>query len=496
MILGMDRTLGLYDEGVVLTGAMRAAAGDVPHAGFYANYGPGAFYPLAVLFKIFGTSAIVERAYDTAIRAGIVVFAYVLIEDVASRRVALGVAGAVLLWLFGIGFYGYPLFPVTLLALAAAALIQPSLVGEASKRRMFVAGAAVALAALVRYDMGFVLFIGLALVLAMATNWRALAAYVAGTSVVFLGAVAVYACFASLAPFWHDIFVFSIPSYAPMRSLPFPGWHEIALSPDNVAVYVTIVACAAAAWIVYSERGQLDARSPAHWLALTFTVLATLFYLKGLVRVSPIHLMSSILASILALGAAAPLAWRRGGAARAALAIVAAAAGIAALESAATAAAQRAGLRAMVVQLAPCTAPPELHNIGCLTLDRDRERAATLVASNTSPGERVFVGLGRHDKIHINDVVSYFAMDRMPATRWHHFDSGLQTSERIQREIVAELEAQRVRFAIIETTWDGVAEPNGSGKSSGVRVLDDYLRVTYSAVAQFGEIYVLERKAP
>jgi len=496
MVLGMDRSLGLYDEGVILTGAMRAAAGDVPHADFYTNYGPGVFYPVAILFKIFGTSAIVERAYDTAIRAAIVAFAFALIEGVAPRRVALAVAGAVFLWLFGIGFYGYPLFPVTLLALAAAALIQPSLVGAASNRRMFAAGAAVALTALVRYDMGFVLFIALALVIAAAKNWRALAVYAAGTSIVFLGAVAVYACFASLAPFWHDIFVFSIPSYAPMRSLPFPGWREIAASPDNAAVYVTILACLAAAWVVYSERTGLHARSRAHWLALTFTVLATLFYLKGLVRVSPIHLMSSILASILALGALAPLAWRHGVAIRAAFAIIAAAAGIAALESAASALAQRAGRRAMVAQMDSCATPPGLGNIACLRLDRDRERAASLVAGHTKPGERVFVGLGRHDKIHINDVVSYFAMDRMPATRWHHFDSGLQTSERIQQEIVAELESQHTRFAIIETTWDAVAEPNGSGVSSGVRVLDDYLRAKYRAVAQFGEVYVLERNAP
>ena len=496
MILGMDRSLGLYDEGVILTGALRAAAGDIPHAGFYANYGPGVFYPVAILFKLFGTSAMVERGYDTAIRAGIVVFAYALIEGVAPRRVALGVAAAAFLWLFGIGFYGYPLFPVTLLALAAAALIQPALVGDGSTRRLFAAGAAVALTALARYDMGFVLFVALAAVLAMARNRRALAAYVAGTSVVFLSAVAVYACFASLAPFWHDIFEFSIPSYAPMRSLPFPGWREIVASPDNVAVYVTMAACVIAAWLVWAQRAGLASRSRAHWLALTFTVLATLFYLKGLVRVSPIHLMSSILASLLALGALAPIAWRHGGAIRAVFAVVAAAAGIAALESAATALAQRAGRHAMVAQMQACTTQPELHNIRCFFLDRDRERAASLVAARTKPGERVFVGLGRHDKIHINDVVSYFAMDRMPATRWHHFDSGLQTSERIQREIVAELESQRVRFAILETTWDGIAEPNGSGRSSGVKVLDEYLRGAYSAVAQFGEIYVLERNAP
>ena len=68
MILGMDRSLGLYDEGVILTGAMRAAAGDIPHAGFYANYGPGVFYPVAILFKLFGTSAIELNRVDVDLK--------------------------------------------------------------------------------------------------------------------------------------------------------------------------------------------------------------------------------------------------------------------------------------------------------------------------------------------------------------------------------------------------------------------------------------------
>src|SRR5262249_16610689 len=108
MLLGMDHTLGLYDEGVILTGAMRAAAGDVPHAGFYTNYGPGIFYALALLFRIFGESVWVERLYDTAMRAGIVVLTYHLVASVATRRIALIVAVGSFLWLLGIGFYGYP----------------------------------------------------------------------------------------------------------------------------------------------------------------------------------------------------------------------------------------------------------------------------------------------------------------------------------------------------------------------------------------------------
>jgi len=499
LALGMDRSLGLYDEGVILTGAMRAAAGDVPHAGFYTNYGPGVFYPIAILFRLFGETVWVERLYDTAIRAGIVMMAYALVAGVAPRRIAVAVAAASFLWVLGIGFYGYPLFPVTLLALLAAALIQPALVGDAAARRLFFAGAVVALAALTRYDVGFVLFIGLGVSLAAAKQWRAVAMYIVGTAVLFLGAVAVYASFAPLGPFWHDIFLFSIPNYAPMRSLPFPGLQEIRREPENIAVYTTIVTCIALVALLATDRRGFAARSRAHWLALTFTVLATLFYMKGLVRVSPIHLMSSIFASLIALGAIAHVGWIRGGGPRVAVAILALAAAIPALQSTASAVVERAARHRFGFTLLSlkCLTPPEMFDrVGCFMVDSDRLQAYAAVARNTAPGERVFVGLGRHDKIHVNDVLSYFAMGRMPATRWHHFDSGLQTSEPIQREMVRELESLKVRFVILETTWDHIAEPNGSGISSDVRVLDDYLRARYRAVAQFGEVYVLERSAP
>ena len=65
-----------YDEGLILTGAMRVAAGAVPHRDFYANYGPGQFYAVAGLFDLFGQSALVERMYDAVVKAGIVCCVY------------------------------------------------------------------------------------------------------------------------------------------------------------------------------------------------------------------------------------------------------------------------------------------------------------------------------------------------------------------------------------------------------------------------------------
>src|SRR5271167_4937853 len=71
-----NRKIIIYDEGLILTGAMRVAAGAVPHRDFYANYGPGQFYVLAGLFDVFGQTVLVERLYDAVVKAGIVCLVY------------------------------------------------------------------------------------------------------------------------------------------------------------------------------------------------------------------------------------------------------------------------------------------------------------------------------------------------------------------------------------------------------------------------------------
>ncbi|MBC8023757.1 MAG: hypothetical protein H7Y14_11590, partial [Burkholderiales bacterium] len=374
----------------------------------------------------------------------------------------------------------------------------------------------VGLAALVRYDAGFMIFVALAVVLALSVALRTgpvrprmrgavtmLAPYVLGTSVVFLGATACYLAFAPLGAFIHDIFTFSIPHYARMRSMPFPSLRATVSSIDNVSVYLPIAVCAVAAWSLAADRARVaDARRD--WLIATFAVIAAAFYLKGLVRPSPVHLIASIIASIMVLAVMGPRAWRQGSALRIAVAIL----GVLAMASAAFAAAMTYAereeqnstvlARVRAVLAAPggtawCSTPPELRRIECLLLDPDREQAAQFVAQDTRPDERIYVGLTRHDKIFVNDIATYFAAGRMPATRWHHFDPGLQTSERIQRAIIDELEAGRVRYVILESSWDLVPEPNESSMSSGVHLLDQYIRDRYRLVRTFGEIFVLAR---
>ena len=74
LAIAMNREVNLYevnvyDEALILVGAIRVANGAILHRDFYANDGPAQFYVLAGLFKMFGTSVLVERAWDAVVVA-------------------------------------------------------------------------------------------------------------------------------------------------------------------------------------------------------------------------------------------------------------------------------------------------------------------------------------------------------------------------------------------------------------------------------------------
>ena len=82
----------------------------------------------------------------------------------------------------------------------------------------------------------------------------------------------------------------------------------------------------------------------------------------------------------------------------------------------------------------------------------------------------------------------------LPATKWAQFDPGLQTTAGIQNEMTSKLEGKKPRIVVLESDWDNVNEPNVSALSSGVTVLDDYIRLHYETVRQYGTISVLARR--
>jgi hypothetical protein len=103
--------------------------------------------------------------------------------------------------------------------------------------------------------------------------------------------------------------------------------------------------------------------------------------------------------------------------------------------------------------------------------------------------KRIFVALDRDDKILINSVALYFAVGRLPGRRWHQFDPGLQTRADIQTAIT-DLQRNQVRRIVRDASFEDASEPNGSARSSDIKLLDHYLDKNYRRVASSGNVAI------
>lgn len=528
LLLGMDRDLGLYDEGLVVVGAMRVTNGDIPHHDFYATYGPAQFYVLAGLFKLFSASILVERLWDTLIRALLATIVFLIAERGGARREAYFVYAASVIWLSFFAFYGYPVFPALLFALLSVFFLFPVFEGERRALMLLASGASVGLIALFRYEIGFVTFVAEILVIniyvltqknktieKLVVLARLFLPYGFGVTIVFLPVAVAYLSYAPLKDFVFDV-LFYPSRYIEMRALPFPTWHELAKSPIEIAIYLPIIIWAAA--LVFLLRGkanwltagldQTKARS-LFWMTVLLSSLSMMFYFKGLARVQVIHMALSIIFALVLL---AIVAKHRANDGRVRVAIIWLSIFVAAVPTwtAADVVATRVyqNVDELVhfriwnlssteehMKAGSCRVPSGLERIVCFKLDQNRIDVARFLQQHTKNSEPIFSGLARHDNTLINDMMLYFVAKRQPVTKWDLFDPGLQTTAAIQNEMVLEFESKKPPFIALETYWLGqYKEPNASALSSGVTILDEYIHLHYETVRRYGMISILARK--
>jgi hypothetical protein len=102
--------------------------------------------------------------------------------------------------------------------------------------------------------------------------------------------------------------------------------------------------------------------------------------------------------------------------------------------------------------------------------------------------------LTRHDKIFAADNITYFATQRLPATRWSELDPDLESRYDVQTQMVDEFERNVPPYIVLDSEFAEEDEPNDSSRSSGVTLLDDYIRDKYQQVASFGLMSVWQRR--
>jgi hypothetical protein len=533
LFFAMSLRPNIYDEGIVLTASMRVAMGQTPHRDFYVLYGPAQYYVLAGLFKSFGTSILVERLFDLLTKALLVAAVFAIASFYCRTLVAAGASAVTFFWIFGVMnvYCGNALLPISLLNLIGAALVVAVFRSRVTTRRMLAAGAVAGTVTLFRYDTGIALLgiqgcaiaIGtFASVRGLSTRLRVFASTfgpcLVGFGVMVLPPAIYYLSIASIHPLINDIFVYAIKYYHRARKLPFP---PLSLSHfDQSAIYTVVVIILIAISVAAIPRFRIrsnnvhnsehtTAKQSYQGFLIVFGLLALGMYYKGLVRVNLAALLLSIIPSSLLL---AILIEYRSAFSRA-VRVSTACFGCLFVSSAIWSARLEVGnLRSQTSSVAHLakriilnrTSPPiliewcksanPLTRGICFVTDDGRIQTIKFIRNHTMPGQKLFVGQTRHDRIFENDNLIYFATERLPATKWSDFNPDVQDRYDVQAEIVNELDSSAPPYIVRDSEFDSVREPNDSSRSSGVTLLDDYLRNEYKHVDTFGTMSVWQRK--
>jgi hypothetical protein len=117
------------------------------------------------------------------------------------------------------------------------------------------------------------------------------------------------------------------------------------------------------------------------------------------------------------------------------------------------------------------------------------------VRRRSKPGSYLLSAPPRYDRVRVGDTLLYTLLDRENPTRYDVVQPGVVTTAKVQLEMRADLERTRTPLVVRWVAPVATAtEDNGSGKSSGVRLLDDYIAAKYARVGKYGDYVLLQRR--
>jgi hypothetical protein len=493
--------IGLYDEGFTLTNALRLLRHEVPHADYWSAYPPGTALVLALAFAALEPTLLVARWVNAAWLALLVVASYALFAQLQSRTVA------TLLTLVLAGWAGTALYPSysATAALALAMTVGALLVAPPAAHRRRATWAAALLAGLIvilRHDFAlYTVCAGSAALLIdgycsrpaatpgprRSPPFAAALSFGAAAVAVGLGLGAALLLWSGVDPVVDQMIRFPATGMREHRLLPVPPWSSLftgSLSRWALAWCVPLVLVAGT---LLSRRTGAWETSPRRRALLFSAAMCGLLLIQSRNRFDLSHAVPSILFALIVIAAACVLGPESGGSRRVRVASLGLMLGF--LSYSAVYLTQSSAARPHV----DCWWPGRAGH--CMPPRPEQAAVVAYLQARTTAAEPVFVGNTRHDELFIHDASLYFLLRRPVPIRWNEMHPGIVTTREVQSAIIQSLEQKQVRYAVL-VDLERSAEPNRSAVSSGVFLLDKYLRRHYAPAFRRGQYVVYRRHAP
>jgi hypothetical protein len=481
------------DEGLMLQAAARIAHGEVPYRDFWWFYPPGQPLLLGGLWKVLGPSLLEWRVLRVLCDATAAVLAWRLaLRGGASPRVALAVwLAAALAMAYPSGPHPYP--PTLVLCLAALLMFE---------ERPVVAGVLAGLAAFWRLEFAGYLVLGILLAFAVARAPRAAGRFAGAAALTAAVLYAPIVALAGVGRSWDLLIEYPLTEFSAYQSLPFPLHYDGPLntgsvggflsdSAENLLLFYLPLVLVVGLAVGLLGLARTWSRDTGWRLAVGVFGIGMAHYLitrPDVFHTAPLGVVSAVLVGWAASGREA-VAPARAIAQRSAPALAVLA--VAVLAYAIVEGADRRWLE-LRRDYAPLRLPVA-DGVRVPADERDDiERAVALLRARVAPGRPIYVATRRADLVTSGYPLLYVLADRPNPTRYDIQAPGVVTSRPVQREIVADLERARPAAVVRDTSPITAApEPNKAGRSSGVPLLDDYLRRAYEPVARYGRFVVL-----
>jgi hypothetical protein len=501
LLIPLRTPFNFFDEGVAVFNATRIMNGDFPYKDFWTVYPPGQSIALAAIFKIFGSSLLVSRLFDTFVRLIIAFSVWLIAKRISTHTLAYFAFFATILMLGYVRSYSY--IGWSALALSLITILSFLKFTENSRKyQLLLTGSLIGITSFFRWDFGLYLGVSLVATLILFQRYRVnndsrhmnrallptsevtiLVGSTLAVVIIYYGYFSFESGFSNL---WEQVIIFPTTKLHSVRNTTYPSL--LSFYPDLInwlQFYFPLIVYSIALSIYahYIHRKHIIL-STSYSGRFVVTILGLLFFAQALSRFDNVHVLpTSLLAILVVFSLLSPDIFNYLSQAIKLVLLL-----LLTIIVALYVFIPISYISSYLKFFPPMECYSQIKKASCVPLRSDQEQAIEYIMAHTLEGETIFVGNRRHDLIYINDIGFYFLSDRKSPSRYDELHPGVATTLPVQKEIVYDIKTKNVRWIILLNLPE-----SGGLTSSRISYLDDFIQSKYSPVAEFGDYQILKR---